>query len=60
MILRFFRTPEMYFLKAGALAEASNFYYCCCSITAVTSAVSLGTTPVITVPTDKQYFAENF
>jgi hypothetical protein len=58
--IKIFRTPEMYFLKAEALAEASNFTGVAAQLQAVTNARFVaGTAPVIAVPASKQAaFAE--
>ena len=58
--VKIFRTPEMYYLKAEALAEASNFVGVAAQLQAVTNARFVaGTAPVIAVPTTKQAaFAE--
>jgi hypothetical protein len=58
--IKIFRTPEMYFLKAEALAEASNFAGVAAQLQAVTNARFVaGTAPVIAVPASKQAaFAE--
>lgn len=58
--IKIFRTPEMYFLKAEALAEASNFTGVAAQLQSVTNARFVaGTAPVIAVPASKQAaFAE--
>ncbi|WP_338647530.1 RagB/SusD family nutrient uptake outer membrane protein [Flavobacterium sp. KS-LB2] len=58
--VKIFRTPEMYFLKAEALADAGNFAGVAAQLQAVTNARFVaGTAPVIPVPTSAQAaFAE--
>jgi hypothetical protein len=58
--IKIFRTPEMYFLKAEALADAGNFAGVAAQLQAVTNARFVaGTAPVIATPTTTQAaFAE--
>ncbi|TDE29807.1 RagB/SusD family nutrient uptake outer membrane protein [Flavobacterium ranwuense] len=58
--IKIFRTPEMYFLKAEALADAGNFTGVAAQLQAVTNARFVaGTAPVIATPTTAQAaFAE--
>jgi hypothetical protein len=53
--VKIFRTAEMYFLKAEALAEADNYVGVAAQLQAVTNARFVaGTAPVIPVPANKQ------
>jgi len=58
--IKIFRIPEMYFLKAEALADAGNFAGVAAQLRVVTNARFVaGTAPVIAVPASKQAaFAE--
>lgn len=52
--VKIFRTPEMYFIKAEALAEASDFVGVAAQLQIVNNARFVpGTAPVIAVPTSK-------
>ncbi len=53
--VKIFRTAEMYFLKAEALADADNYIGVAAQLQAVTNARFVaGTAPVIPVPANKQ------